>query len=1351
MRADTYQVFLITAGIIVTMLLGIFFYREIFPEYKIYQKDYIALDEFHSTYSHQPATKFKEGIKQIVITRADNGPPEIDRCISCHVALQIPYFSPTKIAKDLNDNIMYDVNGKPIQIPNENYIWKKLDDKISELRDSQVIAHLKERNETNAVKQRLKLADDYEGLKTAKVRDQVYDVTKVLVMHPLISHETRPFEFHPVEEYGCVSCHSGNGRGLVTDRAHGPVFDGRYEEENEGLVPEFIEKDPKNDPRFSRMFNAKPGSRLIFQTTPLLVGSLIQAKCMNCHQTSHLKLDSAVNTTSELTRRRDIKVQILLKSYDNDRQTLLDLLKITRMIEEKGHEQTLQALQELTTDYSLSESELKRIHSQIKYLKINENEQAVNEDLDQTITSLLGSKELVAKSKIAFQEKGLNGIDEFIKNAQTDPSAHGTLFIQAEALKYNQDLLLHAKEVKNSFESAIKNQKNLASLNSDVDNLTRNYQRGKELYLSQACYACHRIAGYTRGGIGPELTKIGESYPWYIKQSIVWPQADLSSSTMPNMRLDHLEIEDLMAFLLAQRGGNLAVAETAYQADLLSWEGGKKSEWEKPIQPARIYDIRYAMTVFATEGCAACHRLEGYESNVGFKVEKDPGLDFDMLYEKQHWFKQLFPEIIHINRYDEELPGSHIVASLEKFKDEIDEQIVSDVRQNSLLEEISRNHPQVVESFYSNFRYASRAKNDHYERLLKNELDLEKVTAIRKEQKEWQDRVHKVLMMYIQTYGLGRLIGPHLNWSGIYRSDQWLMEHFKNPAGHVPRSIMPIFPFDDTKFYSLTHMLDKLSLINRQKTRDIWTHRGFNPQEAFDVHCAQCHGMTFYGNGAIAEWIFPLPKNLRNSEFLRNLTKEQVFLSIKNGVKGTPMPPWGEVAQDKPHDIASQGGQMPVLTESEIHYLVDWLFSSLPGGEVIKEDNVAKWKYGPEEILEELRQEDSLSTSESEKKTDHATLYLPKAKGLYASLDHKVYPDKQSKNGAGEIFDIIPNPSVPQMSNYYIKKKYYTPFNIDQGKQFFLLNCAVCHGNEGDGSGPRAEIMRDAKPRILNGLHWINSKDDVYLLRSIKYGVAGTSMTPWGDLTDAFQRLQLVVYIRTLSNEQIRREKLTNAIYHSFDTSMIEIDQVRSKQNEQTNLDNRLENLQSLQFSLTNQFTEEKTTQQAVLKNYEERLELEKKIHINQNQDEQFQALKAEVKRERDLYFNLGMTFLSQKIEGVVIDKYLELIHLNTRSYKVEDNQLLFLENAKNDAQIRSLLEEILLEFDQKISELEKQKEIISGRMSSANRREELNLNQSRLDTLKKLKVKVVLDIEEALRSVKKQAQIVEEINHSSG
>lgn len=832
-RGNLYQIILIILGLTATALFSAFLWREIFPEYLIYQKDFIALEKFRAEYTGKPAAEFKTGVKQIVIEREDRGPPTIDRCISCHVALQIEDYSPTKM-----------VDGQKVENP--AYIWKKVDEAIA------------------AGNTELK------ALKTATVGELTYDVTKALQMHPLIGKETRPFEFHSLDDYGCVSCHGGNGRGLVTDRAHGPIFDEQYEKEDTGFVPQFLEKDPLNDPIFSHVFNAKPGHRLLFQTNPLYVGALIQAKCMQCHK--------------------------------------------------------------------------------------SRNE---------------GKKEM-----------------------------------EAEGLETGVDLLI------------------------------KDYQRGEGLFLSQGCYACHRVGGFSRGGVGPELTRSGESYPWFVKESIVWPQADLKTSTMPNLRLDHEELEALLTYLLAQTGKSKAVSETDRKAALQAWELGKKLPWEKPVTSKEIQSMNYGMTVFAVEGCASCHRVHGYESNVGLKDKED-----------QEWFKSLFPEFIL---------GSQIVKAIEEHQDEIDQKIQDGARKGSLLEEIESSYPGTIEALYSNFKFASRAKN-HEGSLISD---------------PWKKRVHKVLMMFIQTYGLGRMICPKLDWAGVYRSDQWLMEHFKAPTMRVPRSIMPVFPFDDTKFLALTETLDKLARANVAEEKK----EPFNPETAYMTHCSQCHGDQRQGNGPVAEWLYPLPKNLRNADFMRNLGKERAINAITHGVKGTPMSPWGELGAGK-----SFKNDVPVFTSEEIHLLVDWLFSSLPGGTVIEsEAGIPKWHYSAENVIQELK---------------------------------------------FDAFDAIPNgpsvaPGIPEKTAYYIKDKYYTQENIQAGEHFFILNCAACHGKEADGASVRAEAMTDAKPRMLINRDWISSQDDLKLLRSIKYGVPGTSMTPWGDFTSPMQRLQLVVFIRSLTKKE---------------------------------------------------------------------------------------------------------------------------------------------------------------------------------------------------------------------------------------
>lgn len=1386
MRQDFYQILLIASGVIVTGLLGIFAYREMYPEYKIYQKDYIALEEFRSSYTHQPPPDFHTGVKQVVLEKEDLGPPTIDRCTSCHVALQIPYFSPTKIARDINGNIIRDADAKPVQVPNEDYIWEKLDQKIAELRDEKVNEQLTQEGRSSEIKQRLKQATEYEALKVAYVGEHTYDVTKVLSMHPLMGKETRPFEYHPIEEYGCTSCHNGNGRGLVTDKAHGPVFDHEYEAEDTGHTPQFLELDQDNDPSFAHVFNAKPGHSLLFQTQPLFVGSLIQAKCMQCHQTSQMQLENVSLSTSQIAEKRKNKIKTLQDSLNSDEQTVSDLLDLRQKLLKEGYAKTLTYLKQKKQDYTLPNKALEQAASQEKYLTNlstpNQDEEKSVElalqDVNNQLLFFLGSSQLIDQLQQSYSKNGKEALNLFLKEKSGDPEAKGALFKKAVTLNFEQEMARHAEDTENSFQMAASDQKAIHALQTDVDELTHDFQRGKELYLSQACYACHRISGLTRGGVGPELTRIGEHYPWYIKQSIVWPQADLKSSTMPNMRLDHEEVEDLMTFLLAQRGGSRAIAPSAYQASLQSWEAGRKLPWEKPIPPAQMYDLRYSMTVFVTEGCASCHRMMGYDSNVGFKVEKEHP-SFDALYEQQQWFKTLFPETIRLTQYDEPLPGSIIVDHIEKNAKEIDNRIVSDVRTDAIIEEIEKNHPQSIEALYSNFRYASRAKDHYYDSLVKQEKDPEKQRQILAQHAAWKDRVHRVLMTYIQVYGLGRLIGPRPNWSGVYRTDQWLMEHFHNPSAHVPRSIMPVMPFDDTKFYALTHLLDVLGVRNRNTIRAIWENRGFNPEEAFQIHCTQCHGQSMGGNGAVSEWIYPIPKNLHNPDFLRNLTRERAVYSIKHGVKGTPMPPLGEVAQDKPDDIQKELGNQSVLSEAEIERLVDWMFSSLSGGEVIKEhSDVLKWQYRPEDVLDELKREGGKLESMPPEKIEQlrkeevlperelpqenvpppaedesVTSFLPTGKGLYAAIRPEIYPRTSPRNvkydyQVKDVFDLAKGPNDdPDQDKYFIKKKYYTPYNIQEGQKFFLLNCAVCHGNEGDGSGSRSLAMQEGKPRMLTNLDWIQSRDDLRLLRSIKYGVPGTSMTPWGDLTSSLQRIQLVIFIRTLTQESNKRKSLDDALYHSFEQPQLMIEDARIEQSQLLQSDQqKKKELQDRIDELEHQVKEGKVASQEALELYQNKLVLEqemKKLEIKRNL---YLELKSEVKREREIYFNLGMNLINKNVPEDALNTYFNIIKLNQNRYQIENGHLAITNGSEQIKQMRELQQELVRSLEKKVLDLKNRQKVIEEERDPNTKIETLKDIEADINAYEKLQAKTITDLEEALRSMKKQKELVNQL-----
>jgi mono/diheme cytochrome c family protein len=1343
-RGNLYQISLIFLGVLVTALFGAFFLRELFPEYKIYQNAYVELEEFRSTYTGEPSPPFEFGIKQILLERGV-GQPIVDRCTSCHVAVQFAHFSPTKIAKDINGNIIYDTNGIPIKEPNEDYVWKKLDEKIEFLTSQQ-------RNDE---------AEKLKALKTVNVDHHVYDVAKALQAHPLIGRETRPFQYHPVEEYGCTICHSGNGRGLMTDRAHGPVFDGQYEEEYMGPEPEFLEPDPENDPPFSKVFNHKPGHRLLFQTQPILVGPLIQAKCVQCHKSSDGIFESTVQAANIVTKRRLEKSKAIETAFINEKEALVSLLHIRETLKAQGYQGTIDNLRKLTVDYSLSEEKMNEANAQLDYILRasggidKSHKEHVLAKIDQDILNIVGSPVLTKSlfEMIGKPVENVGNLNAFIEKNKSNPQAIGSLFEKNRAVEMEKKSIGLVDQADLSIKKTVENKNVLHALKSEIDVLMSDFHKGKELYISQACYACHRIDGFARGGVGPELTNAGDSYPWYLKESIAWPQADLKSSTMPNFHVDHDELEDLVTFLLAQHGRGRATSESDYRKEILDWEAGAKLPWEKPINPGKLHDLRYAMTIFASEGCAACHRLKGYDSNVGFAIEKGNNgkVDFTKLYKEHQWFQNLIPE----NSY-----GSEIVLAIEENNQEIDKRIADDVRKNGILEEIEENHPQLIESFYTPFKYAARANDSKFAKMAEQEEDPEKKAKIFAEKEKWRERVHRLLMMYIQEYGLGRLIGPRPNWSGIYRSDEWLIEHFRKPSRHTAKSIMPVMPFDDSKYYALTYMLDVLAERNRNELREIWNQLGFNPEQAYQTLCLQCHGQFLHGNGPVSEWIYPIPKNLRNADFLRNYTKENIIFSITHGVKGTPMPPWGEVATDK-----TMKDKIPILTEHEISQLTDWLFSSLLGGTVIRsEKDVPKWQYDADDVIQEMQREgNSLESGQppdvielKEQDPDLSFLEMMAGNDILVSLKPLISQKSDDLKESNkervkeikldDVFDVAPNPNPgPEKNLYYIKKKFYTEENIKKGQEYFEMNCAVCHGREADGQGYRAGTMYDAKPRMLTNLHWIETRDDLRLIRSIKYGVPGTAMTPWGDLTSSLQRLQLVIFIRSLNREQVQRDELFNVLYRAFDEADQVLDTARIQQYKIANsIRDELQKLQATRIELIRKIEADTAKPEEAISLYQKELNLSKEIKNYEETDKQLYELKELVRKEGRIYQTMGVNLIGKEMIGDAFDKYLKVIEINDGDFKIKGEELHASFDNEKEQIISKISNQLLEELKQHLKKRQRDKQISEGKLPSQMRSRELEETNSDINALQKVLNTLTQGFEETQRLRKQEKESYE-------
>ena len=132
-------------------------------------------------------------------------------------------------------------------------------------------------------------------------------------------------------------------------------------------------------------------------------------------------------------------------------------------------------------------------------------------------------------------------------------------------------------------------------------------------------------------------------------------------------------------------------------------------------------------------------------------------------------------------------------------------------------------------------------------------------------------------------------IAPDLSYEGLIRDNTWLMDHFKNPRSRIPDSIMPTFRFPEEDF---THVASYLETLKTPPPPAA-------PAATYKELCERCHGEKGDGNGKVAWYIDPSPRDFSKAGFMNSKPRDRFVASIQNGVAGTSMPPWKNVLKEE--------------------------------------------------------------------------------------------------------------------------------------------------------------------------------------------------------------------------------------------------------------------------------------------------------------------------------------------------------------------------------------------------------------------------------------------------------------------
>ena len=103
------------------------------------------------------------------------------------------------------------------------------------------------------------------------------------------------------------------------------------------------------------------------------------------------------------------------------------------------------------------------------------------------------------------------------------------------------------------------------------------------------------------------------------------------------------------------------------------------------------------------------------------------------------------------------------------------------------------------------------------------------------------------------------------------------------------------------------------------------------------------------------------------------------------------------------------------------------------------------------------------------------------------------------------------------------------PADVEKGKVVYEKRCVWCHGWEGKGDGPAADLLRPRPRDFTRGLFKIRTTptgkipidDDIFNI--ISKGMPGTFMPAWEEVLSEEERRQLVVYIKLFTKKFARQ------------------------------------------------------------------------------------------------------------------------------------------------------------------------------------------------------------------------------------
>lgn len=127
-------------------------------------------------------------------------------------------------------------------------------------------------------------------------------------------------------------------------------------------------------------------------------------------------------------------------------------------------------------------------------------------------------------------------------------------------------------------------------------------------------------------------------------------------------------------------------------------------------------------------------------------------------------------------------------------------------------------------------------------------------------------------------------VAPDLRFESYLRGPQFIREVLKYPESLFPSTIMPKFELGEEEIEAMVEYTGRL-----------YQKPNLEPPLLWEEVCSRCHGKHGDGNGLIANYLIRPPRKLNDPEFFFKVGEKRILNSIRFGVGGSTMPPWGKM------------------------------------------------------------------------------------------------------------------------------------------------------------------------------------------------------------------------------------------------------------------------------------------------------------------------------------------------------------------------------------------------------------------------------------------------------------------------